>query len=188
MGSDAERWSREIELQKIYAMTPTEASYYTSHEAGYSVEDIAEMNAVQMQVVRNTLSSARSKLRGGRGLEILIIRPVKEDAGASRKMNALEVLCELCRRTTDMRIQRLRHVIRIYQIDKSVPGDISWMNDNVFRYYDLVGTRSQDEVIARVDGMMSAYERASPQGCMMGYAVLRYWLDKWYMNYDIVEE
>lgn len=188
--SGRDRWAREIELQKAFGFTPSEASTYTSYEQGESVADIASSAGLSVQTVKNVLTNARRKLSGGGSMEIYIIRPHQRDDGTMIRMYAVDVLLQfLMRAMTDVRVDYLTHVIRVSGLSRSVPGDVAWMNANVFRYIDLTGLRGREDPTTRAERIMEVYREKlpTPSDCMMGFAVVKYWLDQNYVNYDIME-
>lgn len=183
------RWEREIELQKVHGLTPSEATLYAFREAGLTVSEIAEMSGWTVQAVKNAISIAKRKINGERQMELYILRQGQANDPDGLKGNITDVLAEFCKRTTDMQVDYLTHITRIHNIDSRCPGDIEWMNSNVFRYVSLVGTRSKHSSSDRADSLFNVYkEKMETQGIqtpMMGVAVLRYWLDRYMITYDI---
>ena len=65
-------------------------------------------------------------------------------------------------------------------------GDVQWMWENVLRYCAMEGMRMQ-EVDQMVEKMLRLYHEADGTPEKMGMKVLVYWLDRWYMRYDVWE-
>lgn len=188
--SATDRWGREIELQKVFGLTPNEATVYVLKESGMSASDISETTGASVQVVKNVLTSARRKIKGDRKMDIYIMKPNMTQDPNGMKINGIMVLTEFAKRVMDMKVRDLKHVIHIHDLDHSKPGSVEWMNSNVFRYIDIYATRNAVTTVSRAESMVEVYnDKMREQGIeepMMGYAVLRYWLDQLYLNYDMV--
>ena len=142
-----------------------------------------------IEKIQNAISIAKRKINGERQMELYILRQGQANDPDGLKGNITDVLAEFCKRTTDMQVDYLTHITRIHNIDSRCPGDIEWMNSNVFRYVSLVGTRSKHSSSDRADSLFNVYkEKMETQGIqtpMMGVAVLRYWLDRYMITYDM---
>lgn len=191
MAMERDRWSREIELQKSFGLTPSEASIFTARESGESVADIASSMGLNLQTVKNTLSNARRKLNRGTEMEIYIIKPTQNNDSSMYRMEVINVMVQLMSRITDAKIDDLTHIVKISGMDRGSPGDYTWMNANVFRYIDPLGMKGRDMPDERAERMTSLYKQKIAEqgvtGPMMGFSVLRYWLDKYFVQYDIIE-
>lgn len=187
-----DRWSREIELQKVYGLTPSEATVYTLREAGMTIDDLANHTGLSAQTVKNVISKSRSKIkREVSGVEIFIIKPNQGDESSRIKTYSMDVLFKFISKVSDIRVDNLTHVIRVAGLDRANPGDVTWMNGNVFRYVDLQGLRGTDDPGMRAERIAQVYhDRMREQGITeskVGFAVIKYCLDANYITYDIME-
>mgnify|MGYP002625289620 CR=1 FL=1 len=187
-----DRWDREIELQKAYNLSPSEASLLVSKESGMSSSEIAELEGLNVQTVKNTISKARKKLNGNDTMDYYITR-LSSNTGdnAMIKSNLSMVLAYICSEMGyDVRI--MKHTIHIKGIPRNVPGDKRWFVDNIERKVDMLGTRSDIMASERAKRVKFVYDTAMSEQKiltpMFGHIVLKYYLDKYNIAHDIVEE
>lgn len=186
---DGDPWDREIELQKAFEMTPTEAMMLASFERGASIREMAERNALSEQTVKNTLSNARRKMKG-KNMEIYILKQATSSDGDAVKSYMVNALVRFYAKVADVKTDSMTHIIKVSRIDRSKPGDVQWMNDNVFRIVDLIGNRNSGSPSERASRIADVYNErmADTDGTpKMGHAVVKYWLDKYYVKYDVIE-
>lgn len=188
----SERWDREIELQKSYDLSPSEASMLTARENGMSSSEIAEMEGLNVQTVKNTLTRARKKMSGDTNMEFFITK-LSQNLGdnAMLKSNLALVLSALCREM-GYQVRVMNHTIHIKDVPRNVPGDKAWFTSNVERRVDMIGTRSDAMADERAKRIKAIYDTAmAEQGIkepMFGHTVLKYYLDRYYISYDVVEQ
>lgn len=185
------RWAREIELQKTFQLTQTEAKLMVAKENGQSVQEIAEVEGLTVQTVKNKLTSAKKKIVGEGMLEFYIIRQNTPNSDkAMRANNLARVIAELCQ-CMGYKVIFMNHVIVVRGLQKQTPGDINWFVNNVERLVDMVGTRSDAGSKERAERMMEAYKRRvmeqNVQEQMFGHAVMKYYLDKYWIPYDVYD-
>jgi DNA-binding CsgD family transcriptional regulator len=186
-----DRWEREIELQKTSNLTPSEASIYVARESGLSLSDIADVQGLSIQTVKNTLTTARKKINGEGTMEFYISKTNQSNNDSSmNKLNLSQVLSYLCREL-GYDVLMMSHTIVIKGFDRTVPGDYSWFKDNVERMVDMIGTRNDAMASERAKRMVAVYkQRMMEQEVktpMFGHAVLKYYLDRYYIPYDVNE-
>lgn len=188
---DNDRWGREIELQKALNLTQSEASIFVAKENGLTVEEIAEIEGVSARTVKNTISNARRKIQGESDMEIYISRvsPMRGESAMS-KQNIILVIANLCKEM-GCEVNILTHTIVIRNIKRSQVGDKQWFATNVERMVDMYGTRSDAMASERAKRIKSIYDtRMSEQRLeepRFGHAVIRYYLDKNYIPYDVYD-
>ena len=187
-----ERWDREIELQKSYDLSPSEASMLTARENGMTSSEIAEMEGLNIQTVKNTITRARKKMSGDNDMEFYITR-LSQNVGdnAMIKANLSLVLSAVCREM-GYSVRMMKHTIHIKGLPRDAPGDKTWFVNNVERRVDMIGTRSDDMADERAKRIKSVYDSAMAEQKitepMFGHTVLKYYLDKYYISYDVVEQ
>jgi len=186
-----ERWDREVELQKSYGLSPSEAVMLVAKENGLTASEIAEMEGLNVQTVKNTISRARKKVTGESDMEFYISRisQIKGDTAMARQ-NVILVIANLCKEMGyDVRV--LTHVVVISNVKKSVAGDKQWFASNVERYVDMYGTRNDMMAVERAKRIKDIYDkRMSEQGITetkFGHVVIKYYLDKNYIPYDVYD-
>lgn len=181
-------WLREVTLQKVYGMGQTEAQYWAEREAGLTIDDSARMHGVSYFTVRTMLQRARMKVSGendgGWDSLLIVLKGTEGDIRDAVKMPAMLTLMRFASKVQGLPVHEGRFLYAM-PVGHGA-GDIGWMKDNVFKYCDPVGTVIQD--VERVsDRMVELYEKAGGTPDRMGIGVLRYWLDQWFMRYDVWE-
>lgn len=186
----SERWGREIELQKAMGMTPSEATIYTARENGLTIEEIAEKEALNVQTVKNVLTKARKKINGDMKMRFYIVKPNQSSDRAVTEQNLIQVLSLMCR-NMGLEVKMRPHIITVGAIERSCAGDVNWFKTNVERYVDMIGTRSDTACEERAKRIYDIYKaKMDEQGLTepkFGHAVVKYYLDKFYLTYDIDE-
>lgn len=185
------RWVREIELQKTFQLTQTEAKLTVARENGLSVQEIAEVEGLTVQTVKNKLTSAKKKITGDGSLEFFIIKQNTPNSDkAMRANNLARVIAEFCSQL-GYKVTFMNHVFFIQGVPRQVPGDITWFVNNVERMVDMIGTRSDEGSRERASRMKDVYiRRWTEQGIatpMFGHAVIKHYLDKYFIPYDVNE-
>lgn len=180
-------WDREIALQKVYGMGPVEALYWAEKEGGLSIGDSAQLHGVSYYTVRTMLQRAKMKVSGesedkGWDSLLIVLSGTEGDIRDAVKVPAIVTIMTFASKITGAPIHKGNHLYAIPMGKGS--GDIKWMNENVFRYVGVEGTVIQD-VEQKAQKLYEMYERAGGTPDKMGLGVLMYWLDNWFMKYDV---
>lgn len=185
-----DRWQREIELQKVYDLSLSEASIVSANETGLSPKEIADLEGLNVQTVKNTLSNARKKLNREGIMEYYVIKSGSSNERAIREWNLSLVIAHLCERM-GLKVRYHPHLIVISGISRSQVGNIKWFTANVERYVDMVGTRTEQSASERADRLYNKYmEKMTEQNIeepMFGHAVIKFYLDRYAITYDVNE-
>ena len=190
-------WLREISLQKTYGMGRTEAAHWAEREDGLSMQESADLHGVSYLSVRSSLQNGRMKIlgrsRGGigtretfltEGLDAMVVvcRGTEGNVADSTKYAAIMAVIRFMNKVLDVPVHEGTHVAIVMMPRRA--GDVGWMHEHVFAYVNPQGcTIQQADAVA--DRMVELYENAGGTPEMLGTAVLRYWMDKMYMRYDI---
>lgn len=185
-------WQREIELQKLYGMSPVEAMYFSEREDGLTTASIAEVHGTSVCTVRNLIQKGLNKMRtSGRKITEMdwkgMVTVLVGDMGNVRdavKFPAAYALIRFASELEGTEPQLGKYVVMAPFLNRE--GDVQWMWENVLRFCSLEGMRMQ-EVDAMVEKMLRLYREANGTPDRMGMKVLVYWLDRWYMRYDVWE-
>lgn len=102
--------------------------------------------------------------------------------GDVEKNCAMSVIMRFAAEVSDVRYHVGRNSIQMFMGGE--PGDVQWMRENVFRFEDGTGVRSESRIKERADRMVQLYRDAGGEG-KMGWLVLVNLLDSMYMDYDI---
>ena len=185
-----DRWDREIELQKVYQLSSSEATMMSAKELGLSPKEIAEREGLNVQTVKNTLSNARKKLNREGNMEYYIIKSSTANERAVREWNISLVIANLCKRM-GMTVKFRPHLIIIKNIPRSQSGNFKWFSANVERYVDMIGTRTERSAEERAERLYGKYiEKMTEQNVeepMFGHSVIKYYLDRYAITYDVDE-
>lgn len=182
---------REIELQKVYSMSPNEAKYYSMYDHGLSMARIAELDNVSIHTVGATLQRARDKMKKTRGetKQIIILKGKHENEATAIKEYAMEVVLRFVSKTLGVNMYNGTYVFLVRGLDPTQQGDLKWVLDNVFRKVDIYGSTSPADVQKRVDRLEEAYNaEIGDAECKVGISTIKYFLDQMYMQYEILEE
>lgn len=182
-----DRWEREIALQKTFGLSPSEAKLMVARDDGLTIDEIADLEGLSVQTVKNTLSNARKRMQGENDMEFYISRVYQNQSDNSMaKANLSQVLAYLCR-CMGYNVNIMKHTIVIKGFRRDQPGDPQWFKANVERYVDMVGTRSDTGAQERAERIKGIYDNRIEGESKFGHAVLKYYLDHYYINYDINE-
>lgn len=184
-------WLREIELQKVFSMSPNEAKYYSMYDHGLSMARIAELDNVSIHTVGATLQRARDKMKKTRGetKQVIIIKGKHENEATAIKERAMEVVLRFVAKTLGINMYSGAYVFLVRGLDPAQQGDLKWMLDNVFRKVDIYGANSAGDVQKKADRLEEVYlEALGDDTCKVGMSTLTYFLDQMYMQYEILEE
>lgn len=184
-------WLREIELQKVYSMSPNEAKYYSMYDHGLTMARIAELDNVSIHTVGATLQRARDKMKKTRGetKQVIIIKGKHENEATAIKEHAMEVILRFVTKILGTNMYSGAYVFIVRGMDPAMQGDIKWMLDNVFRKVDIYNAMSAADIQKRADRLEEVYlEALGSEPCKVGLSTITYFLDQMYMQYEILEE
>jgi DNA-binding CsgD family transcriptional regulator len=184
-------WLREIELQKVFSMSPNEAKYYSMYDHGLTMARIAELDNVSIHTVGATLQRARDKMKKTRGetKQVIIIKGKHENEATAIKEHAMEVVLRFVTKILGVNMYSGAYVFLVRGMDPAQQGDLKWMLDNVFRKVDIYGANSAADVQKKADRLEEVYTEAlGSEPCKVGLSTITYFLDQMYMQYEILEE
>lgn len=179
-----DRWSREIELQKTFGLSPTESRYATCRENGWSCWRIASDLGVSVKTVRSLLGRADAKMTKKGEQTLIILKGDADREGTAVKQRAIYNVLLFVSKVLGRPVYRGTKVYAI-TLPKS-DGDAQWLKDNVFRYIDIVGASSDAESEATANRLEAMYNDKNGNGPQrVGISILRRYLDDMYMQYDV---
>lgn len=183
-----DRWIRETELQRVYGLGTLEARYTVLSEDGLDRGEIAGMNGVSVNTVRNMVHRAGIKMRereGGRTRLVIPYGHELKDFERARE-NAMRVVLGVVTEALGTELREGRHVM--YMDLPTESGDTAWLLDNVFRYVDPYGTITGPERDRRVRLIVEKAEAASPEWAdRVGLGVVMYYLDRMGVPHDLFD-
>lgn len=184
----ADPWYSEIELQKVYFMSPAEAYCVTCIHNGYSVTDVANLMGASYSTVRTLLKRGEFKMKKkGKVATIVILKGNKDIEGAMIKLNAIKVLTKFTAKIHNSEAVFGKYTVVIGGIPLDAPGDPLKMNETLFRKADIYGTTNDNEAEKRAEKLYDAFKELELAPADFGIGVLKYLLDKMYMQYDVIE-
>lgn len=181
-------WFTEIQLQKVYKMSPGEAYCTRCLAEGYNLTQICEVSGQSYSTIRTLAVRGRDKMKkNAKTMQFVLLKGNKDIEGVMVKQNAINVLARFYGKVYKTKVFVGDHSIVIADVLAEIPGDPQWMNENVFRKADIYGTTNDKEAEERADRLYKAYLDLDKGGDHLGVAVLRYMLDKMMIKYDVIE-
>lgn len=113
---------------------------------------------------------------------ILTIVKRKTQMGDVEKNCVMNVILQFASEVMDVKYHIGDNTMQI--VLTSNPGNPAWMHDNVFRYEDGVGVRSDARMKERATHMVQLFKEAGGTD-QMGWMVFLELLDRMYMDYDM---
>jgi hypothetical protein len=106
--------------------------------------------------------------------------------GVAVKMRAIEGVLEFLKRTgaADYKVGRHTYLVTC----EADEGDTIWLIQNCIGEGDLVGSLGHRDAEARAEKCVERYEDRRDGIDRTGHGVLKHYLDKWYMTYDMWED
>lgn len=107
-------------------------------------------------------------------------------SGVGVKLRAIQTVLEFLKGTTgcDYFEGRNSFIVRLPE----APGDEGWLRKNCIGEGDIVGTTSVNDSKDRAARCISRYEERKEGVDRVGHSLLKYYLEHFYMKYDIWEE
>lgn len=183
-----DRWFKEIELQKVFSMSPKEAYCTVASSEGLKSKEIAEMADISPSTVRTMIQRGADKMKKSqKTVKIVVVKGDPLNEGIGIKIDAVRILFAFAERALGARVQEGNSLIYLDGLDAANPGDVAWMKDNVFRKADIYGARTSKEAEMRKNSLTVAYSELDEGRNAFGYGVIKYFLDQMYLKYDIFE-
>lgn len=106
--------------------------------------------------------------------------------GAGIKQRAIETVLEFLKGATgcDYFSGRHSYIMRL----PDTPGDEAWLRRNCIGEGDIVGSTSINDSEERAKKCLARYEEKKMGVDRAGHSLLKYYLEHFYMKYDIWEE
>lgn len=186
-----DRWNREVELQKMFGLSPKESEYIVCSENGMSAKEIAGYYGVSVNTVRTTIHRGHVKMTANEevvnNVTFVILKGNAEVSGAAIKQNAMKVILKFIEKALDVKYSEGQYTYYIAMPDEL--GDAQWLKDKVFRYVDIYGAYSEKEAEKRAEKAFNIYAEANFGGSnRVGTGIIRRYLDEMYMQYDRIVE
>ena len=103
--------------------------------------------------------------------------------GVGQKLNAMAIVCKFLEISVKAKVYNGKNIVLIEMPD--ITGDAIWMKENVIREGDIVGIADRPETIeAKAKAMVEKYDGKRDGKKYAGTAMLKYWLEHFYMQYD----
>lgn len=181
-------WFMEIQLQKLFGLSPMEAHCVACRQIGMTWSEITDATGLADSTIRTVVRRGMDKMKKKDSFaEIIMLKGNKDIEGVMVKLNALIVLAKFYGKVYKVKTAIGTHTVVIKDVNTNIPGDPQWMNENVFRKADIYGTTNEKQAEERADKLYKAYLDLDKGEDHLGYAVLRYQLDKLGMKYDVIE-
>lgn len=186
-------WFSEIELQKVFSMSPGEAYCRVCMDGGLTVAEIAETAGISQHTVHTLLKRGNRKMKkvtrkDGDTVMIVISKGNPEVNGALIKLNTAFVLAELASLVNGAVVNAGEHFVVVRGFPAGAVGDAGWMKETVFRKVDIYGATTRDEAKRIADRMKAVYDEKDGGEGHFGLAVIRNFLDNMYMKYEVIPE
>ena len=102
--------------------------------------------------------------------------------GNMLKMNAINVVVRFIEKVLPKTIVMSDKNSTIIVFPDGNPGDVKWLQDNVFRYVDILGTTNDAEAVKRAEKAYDRYSSAEKDGKeKVGSAILMHYLQQFYL-------
>lgn len=184
----ADPWYTEIGLQKVYSLSPSEAYCVVCRHNGYSISAVAEVMGISESTARTLFRRGVAKMKKkGKTVSLVILKGNKDVEGTMIKQNAIKVLAAFVSKLYGSEAVFAKYTIVVGGIPSEPLGDPLKMNETLFRKVDLYGTTNDEQAEARAEKLMQAFNELNLDKNDFGLAVLRYLLDKMYVQYDVIE-
>lgn len=184
----ADNWFSEIELQKVFSLSPKEAYCHVCAENGMKASEIAEVSGISPNTVKVLIQRGANKMKKDtKKASVIVIKGNRDVEGVAVKQHAIEVVMNFVALALDIPFKNLNHTYVLEGIDSNKPGDVQWLKERVFRKVDIMGTTNPAESKMRAEKLLSVYNTANEGQEKVGLGIVKYYLDQMYMQYDITE-
>ena len=99
----------------------------------------------------------------------------------------MNVVMKFVSMALDIPYKNVKHSMIIKGLDASKPGDAQWLRDKVFRKVDIYNATDDNSATMKAEKLISVYNEVNDGQEKVGLAIIKYFLDDMYMQYDIVE-
>lgn len=183
-----DNWMSEIELQKVYALSPREAFCQVSARNGLKMSEIADLAGISPETVHTFLQRGQIKMkRDSKKVDIILIKGDYKVEGVQLKLDAAKVLLKFVSRVLEIPFVDGKNLMGLHDLDPAKPGDAQWMVQNVFRKLDLLGVHTEPAIDMRVDKLIEIYKSANEGQEKVGTAIIQYYFDQMYLKYEYWE-
>lgn len=184
----ADNWFSEIELQKAYSLSPQEAFCQVCAGNGLKMKEIAALAGISPETVHTFLQRGSAKMKKeSKKVDLIILKGDSKVEGLALKLHAMKVLLEFVSMALDIQMVDGKSTMGLRGLDPTKPGDAQWLLQNVFRKADLFGAENDAAIKMRAEKLISIYNQANDGAEKVGMAIIKYYLDQMYMQYDIWE-
>ncbi len=183
-----DNWMSEIELQKIYALSPKEAFCQICIRNGLKMSEIAYLAGISPETVHTFLQRGQTKMkRDSKKVDLILIKSDYKVEGIRMKLDAAKVLLKFVSRVLEIPFVDGKNLMGLHDLDPAKPGDAQWMNQNVFRLADLVDVHTDQAIDMRVDKLVERYKSVNEGQEKVGTAIIQYYFDQMYLKYEFWE-
>lgn len=172
----------ELELQRVYGLSKSEARLYMMKQDGLTLSDIADYNNVSLQDVKNTLTRANTKIKEmTHPMNLITINQANEQL--MRKSVAEMALRILAMDQKLTQFYKGTHSIVLFGVSPNL-GDTDFVVKNIFTKIDPLA-RNENDVKVKSEQIYRMYLDLGGKPGEMGYGWVRWLFDKYYVKYDI---
>lgn len=112
----------------------------------------------------------------------VIARGNPDVEGNMLKMNAINVIVKFIQRVMPKTVVMSDKNTIIVIFPDNNPGDVKWLQDNVFRYVDIIGTTNDNEAQKKAEKAYDRYESVPKDGKnKVGSGILLHYLQQYYL-------
>lgn len=182
-------WVREIELQKVFGMSPAEAHVYALAESGFSDEDIASERRVSPYTIRALKRTGRKKMKAklGADISVVILKGDKDVEGVAVKLRVINVILKFVSRVTGAPMTEGTYSFMISGLKRSSTVDLEWVRENLMRKVDVYGAYDSEGAERIANRLFEVFAESGAPPDKVGLSLILFYLDQMYMHYDVFD-